>query len=142
MLRILILFFAAAIFTTHSSFGKLAKMLQSTDSASSAKFNVTISAPDELVSDSNGYNHHFFAKDDEMTFNFSASNNGEVVVVCVLKMNDNIQYDVFIDETIQNEFTIGIGETVNFQLVINADGLSASVTEASFFIDIAQAEGG
>jgi len=124
--------------------GRFLQTLKKDDSALAAVFNVEITAPKELteVSDEDYYQYYFLQEGEIKVFDFKVTNNGEAVVTCFPHINGGIMYQVFVSGKAQNEFAVLYGETVEFQLVVMSDGLTANLKEVSFFVDIEQSQGG
>ena len=142
----LILFFAFAVvlYTVPGAFGKFAQVFSVGDSAFAAKFDIELTAPDGFDSISQGehYQHYFVQAGDEASFSFRIRNNSEVLVLCTPYIDSDIAYYVVVENEAQSEFVIGMGETVDFEIIVMSDGLSADITVASLFVDVQQIEGG
>jgi len=144
MIYILAFFFifATAIYAIPDTFGRFAQEVIGSDSAFAAKFSIEIIIPEELdsISHENRYQHYFPKEGETKLFSFRIRNTGEVLTSCRPYITHGVQYLVLVDNELQSEFPLDVGETVDFQLIILSDGLSTEITEASLFIDIQQLE--
>ena len=142
-LFVLLLLLTLAFYALPGTLGSYIHTFYRSDSANTAKFNVVITAPDELseLGTDNSYHYYFPADDTTKTLDFTAGNFGETTVICTPHINNGISYRIFVSGELQNDFVIPIGESVDFQLVILAAQLDAEIKEASFFIDIEQLGG-
>ena len=132
----LLLLLAAVACTAPGTFGKFLHAVTGSDSAFAAKFDIEVTAPGAL--NSSDYQHYFPMPGDEVSFVFSVRNNSEVAVICRPYINSGIVYRVLVGGEPQSEFAVGIGETVDFQVVITSGGLSVNITEASLLVDVQQ----
>ena len=112
----------------------------SADYAFAAKFNVIITLPEEFKP-VNGENilEYYFASDNEVkVLNFQIYNNGETDVICTPHISGGIVYRAFISGQEVTEFTLKTKETVNFHILMSAEGLSADARDAALFVDVRQ----
>ena len=141
LIYILVLFMtlAASIYTIPNAFGNFARMVNGSDSAFAAKFHVEVTAPGELdlISGENLYSHYFPMEGGSLSFPFTIHNNSEVSVICRPHIDGVLHY-IIVDYEILDEFSVHVGETVDFRVIIMSEGLSADITETSLFVDIEQ----
>jgi len=138
---ILILVFLTIVCKTPDTFAKLLETIVIDDSAVAAKFDVSITIPDELNKALEyNYEYYFSLDEENKSFEFKINNNSEVNVICTLYVEGYTQYEILISDEPQNEIFLGMGENADFQLIVYSDGLSTDITEISFLIDIQQAE--
>ena len=137
-----LLILTVAVYGIPDTFGRFMQGFIGIDSAFAAKFNIEITTPDEFdsISSENQYQHYFLTEGATKRFSFRIRNGSEVLVSCRPYINNNVQYCVLVDEEIQNEFLLDMGEAVDFQLIVMSEGLSTEITEASLLIDIQQME--
>ena len=136
----LIVLLAAVVHTVPDTFGQFVQSVKMKDAAFVAKFDIAVTAPDELDSIliNEKYQHYFPMTGDQVFFTFNIRNNSEVFVLCRPYINNGIAYHIIVGDELKSEFTVGIGESVDFQLVIMSEGLSVKITEANLFVDIKQ----
>ena len=133
---------ALSLAMTGGTLGKYVHSFLSMETAVVAEFDVTITAPDEYVSNHGEvfYEFYFFSDTDIRGLTFQVTNNGETDVLCRPEVSGDVYYKIFVAQEERAEFVVGIGETVSFWLVVGPDGLDTTLRDADFFIDIQQAE--
>ena len=136
--------FLLAIGMTRETLGMFSRSFLLTDSALSAEFDVTITAPEEFwsVPDESNYEYFFLSDIDFQGLTFQITNNGETEVLCRPYIDSDITYRIYIDGEIYNEFVVQANETIEFWLIIAPIGLGTTVKDAKLFVDIQQMEGG
>jgi len=125
---------------TQVTFARFTKSFTLTDSASVAKFDVSVTMPDEFAS-VDFFEYIFLSDIAGKKLNFSVSNNGEIDIVCTPHISDGVTYRVLIAEIESPEFTVDAKESVDFTILILPDGLDTNITNAELFLDIHQSEG-
>ena len=126
-----------SIYTFPNTYGKYKQSIKENDSAYSAKFDIDIISLEQF--NLNSYNEYYFTMPgDEISLNFRIVNNSEVSAICRPYINNGVAYRIITKDGAKSEFIVGIGEIVEFQLIIMSGGLSAIITEASLFVDIQQ----
>ena len=123
--------------------GKFSTSIVLSDSAIVSRFDIIITAPEELMSEygESTFEIDFISGTDARTFCFDIFNNGETNVLCSPGVNNNIVYSVLISGINTDDFIVKPKETVSFELIIKPDGLSTNRTDVSLFIDIRQTGG-
>ena len=141
---LLLIFFVFSIGTTQETLGRYLKTLMAADSAPVARFDVIITAPEEFKSEQgeNFLEHYFISNTDVKAFALQVYNNGEADVLCIPHLSSDTSYRIYVSEMECAEFLVKTKETVDFWLIVGADGLDTNVKEAKFFVDIRQVEGG
>ena len=130
----------AGSLTAASTFSRHMYSITKTDAAEVAEFDIEITAPVELdyASAENPYQHSFSDVGQAKAFAFSITNNKEVSVICAPHIDSNVQYRILVNDVACNSFVIGIGETVDFQVIIISDGLKTEAISAKLVLDIQQ----
>lgn len=115
-----------------------------TDSATAAKFDVTITSFEEILleQDESVFECHFRSGSDAKDFDFQIKNNGESAILCIPHVSDGVTFQIFIAQEECTDFILRAKEAVIFKLVITPDEFNTNTGDAEFFIDIQQAEGG
>ena len=128
---------------TRQTFGMFSRSFVMMDSASAAKFDVKIMAPEEFWpgQDKSDFEYRFLSNMDIQRFAFQVTNNGEAEILCRPYINSDITYRIYVEEDARAEFIVAANETVSFWLVIAPDGLDTNVRNAELFVDIRQMEG-
>ena len=129
--------------TVQETFGRLSQVQTVTDSATAAKFDLTITTPKEFWSEQgeNFFEYYFLSDTDIQGFYFQVENNGEADLLCRPYINNDITYRIYVDEEECTEFIVSAKETVNFWLIISPNGLDTNITYAELSIDTWQIEG-
>ena len=140
---LLLILFILLMGTIQETLGKYTRSFVFTDSALVAKFDVSITTPEEFWPNQGEYilEYHFLSAIDIRSFTFQIHNNGEAEIICIPYINDNILYRVFISGVESPEFFVKPKETVEFQLLMAPDGLDENIREAELIVDIRQVEG-
>lgn len=143
-LFLLLLFLVVSLKTAQETLGRYLTTLVADDSAEVAKFDVIITPPEELVSaqDKDSLEYYFISNKDINGSIFQVYNNGEVDVLCVPYLSNDITYRIYVSEVQCTEFVVKAKETVDFWLLIAPYGLDTNIKESELFIDIRQIEGG
>ena len=139
---IFIIFTLLLVITQHT-LGKFSHSYIVADSASAAKFDVTITAPEmfRLEEGISIYEYHFLSDTDIQGLAFQVTNNAETEILCTPHINGAIAHRVYVQEEAVTEFSVAAKQTVSFWLIIMPDGLDTNVQNAKLFVDIQQAEG-
>ena len=139
----IILLLAGIMLTMVNTFAKYVKEAINEDSAIVAKFDVEISIPEELeaVSDEAPFSVFFTEKEQTKAFPFSIENKGEVSISCRPFISEAASFEVYVSEKLCESFFVGIGECIEFQIVISTKGLNKHSKEAELVIEIYQVEG-
>ena len=138
---LLVLVFLLGI--AQGTLGKFSQSFGMADSAVAAKFDVTITAPDEfsIEQGESVYEYRFLSDIDIQRLTFQVTNNGETAVLCKPHINNGINYRVYSADELHIDFIVPAKETVDFLLAITPDGLDTVIRDATLFIDIKQVEG-
>ena len=128
----------------HGSLGRFSRSVLLSDSAVVSKFDVIITAPEELTFGQSGnvFEYDFISASEVKSFDFYIFNNGETGIICTPGVTNGVNYKVLISGTQTWDFAIGAKEGVSIQLLIEPQGLNAGRTDAVLYIDIHQSEGG
>ena len=138
---ILILFFLL-LGIIQGTLGRFSKSFILSDSASAAKFNVTITPPSEFIFGQGDtvFEYHFLSNTDSKQISFQVHNNSETDVVCTPYLTNNVNFLVFISEEERTDFIVKTKETVSFDLLILPDGLGFNIKNTDIYVDIRQIE--
>jgi hypothetical protein len=147
--KVLAAFLIAVLFlfslrTIQGTLGKFLHSLALKDSASVAKFDVTVTAPDEFLSEhgKNVFEYHFLSGTDIQGLNFQVHNSGETDILCTPKLSNDVTYRIYVSESECSEFIVRAKESADFWLIIAPNGLDANIKDAELLVDIRQVEGG
>ena len=112
------------------------------DTASVAKFDVTIIPPEGFYGeqDKRVFEYYFLSAMDFQGLFFQIINNGETDVLCKPSVHGDISYRIYFEENECGEFAVAAKEASGFWLVIAPDNLENSIQDAVFCIDITQIE--
>ena len=137
-------FFILSISLFSETLGKFSLSFTASYTASVAKFDVIITPPEEfsVENDEYSFNHWFLSDFEVKGLTFKMYNNGETDVICTPHILGDVYYRVFIAGIEYTEFVIKTKESLDFQVVIGAEGLSALPKDTNLFIDLKQAKGG
>ena len=109
------------------------------DSAKVATFNVTIVTPQDFPQHADSaWEYYFISASHAKTLYFEVNNHGEADIRCTPHVTQGIWYHVLIAGEDVPDFIVKGGEAVSFHLILLADGLDTSITEADLLIDIEQ----
>ena len=124
--------------------GKFAHSFIKTESATAAKFDIVITTPEEFVTENGitSFENYFHSNYDVKILEIHVYNDGETDVLCTPYITDGIFYRIFIDMEERTEFVLKPKESETFYIGIGAFGLDTNITEAGFYIDVQQIEGG
>ena len=124
--------------------GKISKSFIISDSALTAKFNVTFTLPKEFYTEQGvaSFEYSFLSQEDIIILDFHVHNDGDVDVLCTPHIDTDILYKVFINRVEHEEFVVKAKESVEFHVLLGPNGLTTDITDADFFIDIKQIDGG
>ena len=130
----------SAILTVTDTLAKYTYTFFGTDSAKAAEFDIEITEPSELDTNStdNPFKHHFSEKEEIKLLGFSVTNNREVAVRCAPSIDGGVSYEIAVSGEVCESFNVGIGETVDFQVIIMTDGLKINPIQAKLVLDIQQ----
>ena len=133
----------SVLFTTASTFAKYVQRAVIEDSAVVAVFDVQISAPEELEGTSSEapFLILLFETEETKSFLFSVENKSEVSIVCRPFISNDVTFEVLVAEESCESFFVGMGESIDFQIVISTEGLNRHSKEATLVVEIYQAEG-
>ena len=139
----LILFQIILLVSSLTIVSTMARQFTSTskyDSAKVAEFNIEIAAPEELVllSEENPFQHLFTGKGQTISFDFSITNSDEVIVICTPYFHGDVSFNTIVNEKVYDSFIVGIGETVDFTIVVISDGLRAEALATNLVINVEQ----
>ena len=129
---------------TQQTMGIFSRSFIVADSAAAAKFDVTITAPEEFWpgQGESDFEYHFLSDIDIQEFVFQVTNNGEAEILCTPYIDATvITYRIYVEGEAVTDFGVAPNETVSFWLVIGPDGLDTNGRSAKFFVDIQQVEG-
>ena len=143
ILTLIFVLFILSLGLTQGTLGKFSKSFSLIDSALAAKFDITITTPEEFrfEQEAGFFEYRFVSYTDIKPLSFQVSNNGEFDVLCIPHISDGLNYGIFTSEGEFTEFVLKAKETVSFWLVLLPVGLDQNILETEFFIDIQQLEG-
>ena len=136
----LLLILSVAAYTIPKTLGEFAHTIKMSDSAIVSRFDIEVTVPKEFdeTSSKKHSRYYFPTQKSEISFDFKVRNNSEVPILCQPYINNGIKFHITIENQVQDKFALGVGEAINFQLVIMSDGLTTYATDANLFIDAQQ----
>ena len=127
---------------TRETLGKFSQSFTAKDSALAAKFDVTITAPEDFTSDQgkNILEHYFLSDTETKSLTFQVYNGGESDVICTPHISNDVNYQVLVSGEEQSKFIVKRKKAVKFQMLIAADGLDVEIKNADLFVDVRQVD--
>lgn len=123
-----------------STLGRFVQNIPIFDSASAAKFDVTILPPNEFFTEQEDmvFYYHFLSGTEIKDLDFKIFNNGETDVICTFHINNGITYEIIQFDVEHPILLVKANSSVDFKLRLFPGPLNTNITDADFFIDIQQ----